>query len=365
MSLLIGLPQKVSRVCAVATAVGALAVVQPAYGAHGESEGGARYPAVPEVENLGQSLAPVRDRVVRDPTAFERFARRLDPYCKDYEVAGGELVTICLSDYYVPTDAALQGWANFMASLVHGAELGSVVVNIVSPAELTQFCGADALACYSPEHIVVPGRSSPGAPIEEVTAHEYGHHVAWNRSNAPWAAIDWGTKRWATYERICRRVRAGEYFPGNEGQFYTLNPGEGFAEVYRVLNDDATGGTLGWVVVDDAFIPDRISLSLARRDVLRPWSGPSRRTWRPRFSSGLRRFARSVSTPLDGTFRATLRGRRQARLLLLSESGRLLRRSIARPGAPARIRFTVCGNDSLRVVARGSRGRFSLAVSKP
>jgi hypothetical protein len=363
MSLLNELPRKLRHVCAFAAAFGTLAFVQPAYGGYAEPEGSARYPTVPEAGNLGQGLGPFRD-AVHEPTAFERFARQLAPYCADYKVAGGEVVHICLSDYYAPNDAVLQGWADFMASLVHGPELGSVVVNIVSPAEVTQFCGASALACYSPEEMVVPGETSPDAPVEEVTAHEYGHHLAWNRSNAPWPAIDWGTKRWASYERICQHVRAGTYFPGNEGLFYTLNPGEGFAEVYRVLNDNATDGTFPWVVVDDAFFPDATSLSLALRDVQHPWSGPSRRTWRPRFG-GVRRFARRISTPLDGTFRATLRGRRQARLLLLSDSGRVLRRSKARLGHPARISYTVCGHEALRVVARGRSGRFSLVVLKP
>src|SRR5439155_24542812 len=103
--------------------------------------------------------------------------------------------------------------------------------------EVTSICSSDADACYDPqsETIVLPGEPPPDAtPVEELAAHEYGHHVANNRDNPPWDAETWGPKRWASYEGVCPRVRNGTAFPGDEGANYDLNPGEGFAESYRV-----------------------------------------------------------------------------------------------------------------------------------
>jgi hypothetical protein len=67
-----------------------------------------------------------------------------------------------------------------------------------------------------------------GVPREQALAHEYGHHIARHRLNTPWPAIDWGPKRWASYENVCQNVKSGSMFPGNETEpQYKLNPGEG------------------------------------------------------------------------------------------------------------------------------------------
>src|SRR5438034_7045369 len=84
---------------------------------------------------------------------------------------------------------------------------------------------------------VAPGVELPdGTSKETVLVHELGHNVAANRDNAPWSAVDWGTKRWATYMNVCARHDAGTAFPGDEADHYLLNPGEAFAETYRLLN---------------------------------------------------------------------------------------------------------------------------------
>jgi hypothetical protein len=56
----------------------------------------------------------------------------------------------------------------------------------------------EALGCYGGQTLVVVGESMDGIAPSSIATHEYGHHVAANRSNAPWPAIDWGTKRWAS-----------------------------------------------------------------------------------------------------------------------------------------------------------------------
>ena len=82
-------------------------------------------------------------------------------------------------------------------------------------------CSKCAGAARSPATPRCRARSSRRATLpsrdlsaEAIIAHEYGHHVAANRSNAPWAALDWGTKRWATYIQVCGRARDGRALPG-------------------------------------------------------------------------------------------------------------------------------------------------------
>jgi hypothetical protein len=47
---------------------------------------------------------------------------------------------------------------------------------------------------------------------------------------------------WATQMGICSRAESRTVHPGDEGFFYSLNPGEGFAEAYRVLVEDRRHG---------------------------------------------------------------------------------------------------------------------------
>ena len=78
---------------------------------------------------------------------------------------------------------------------------------------------------------------------QEVVRHEYGHHVAANRLNPPWSAADWGPKTWATDQGICALAAAGTAFPGNESDHYELNPGEAWAESYRIFADQRGDAT--------------------------------------------------------------------------------------------------------------------------
>src|SRR5207247_10694167 len=77
---------------------------------------------------------------------------------------------------------------------------------------------------------------------EGVITHEYGHHIAAHRSNAPWETLAWGPKRWASAMQVCARTRKNELVPGAEDPVhYVVNPGEGWAETYRVLNERQEG----------------------------------------------------------------------------------------------------------------------------
>src|SRR5580765_7512468 len=60
----------------------------------------------------------------------------------------GEIVTIYLSSTY-PVDPALaRQWADFMTTLIHGPELGTVSIHLAPLAEVQRTCGQQALACY-------------------------------------------------------------------------------------------------------------------------------------------------------------------------------------------------------------------------
>ncbi len=286
-----------------------------------------------------------------------------------FTAASGELVRIDFSDHY-PEDASLgQRWADYLAGLLHGGELASLNLNLVTRAEVRRLCGAEAVACYSPvvRRIVAPAEATAGLSAEAIVAHEYGHHVAQNRDNAPWPAVDWGTKRWASYLNVCAKARTGTLFPGDQYTRYELNPGEGFAEAYRVLNERRLGSPESpWRIVDRIMYPDDKALELLAQDVREPWSAPTRISFSGSYRKGsgeLRSFR--VSTPLDGELELGLRGPAKAAYRLSVLSGD---RVVA--GAPVgrtSLSVTVCGQRtlSLRVERRRGFGTFQLTASKP
>src|SRR5262245_42695685 len=102
-------------------------------------------------------------------------------------------------------------WTPFLEGLVHGPELDAVTLQVSSWEGVRERCGEGADACYlaGPRRIVIPDAVPPdGVSREELVAHEYGHHVAASRSNAPWDGVSYGTKRWATAMGVCGGVRA-------------------------------------------------------------------------------------------------------------------------------------------------------------
>jgi hypothetical protein len=241
-------------------------------------------------------------------------------------------------------------------------------------SEVQRFCGQDALSCYSPvsHQLVAPG-DDPSSDIssEAVVTHEYGHHVAASRSDAPWRAVEYGTKRWATYEQVCTRTRAGQLFPGAEdAEHYRLNPGEAFAETYRVLNQRRLGvPETEWDIVTRSLYPDDSALALVQQDVVSPWTGSASST----ASATLTRRARvktiTVTTPLDGALRVTARAARneRARVQILSSSGAAPAGTVVTGSASRSTSGTVCGARSVRVrvtLTRGS-GRVALTVTRP
>jgi hypothetical protein len=283
----------------------------------------------------------------------------------------GETVEIHLSKkLFTSTDTAVaQQWADFFGSLVHGSELSTLDAYFVTLSEVQSVCGRGALACYGGNQIIAPAEDpAPDLSAEAVVTHEYGHHVAAHRLNPPWDALETGTKRWATYQNVCLNTRKGLYFPGAEDEdHYYVNPGEGFAESYRVMNERLLGVLEApWDIVSNQFYPDDNGLAVLKQDVSAPWT---KATALSRTGSVTKRTpSRSyvVSTLLDGRLVVSLRSSAKAkfRLDVLSPTSTRLARAT---GKNASASATVCGARALRVrVTRVTgAGPFRLAISRP
>jgi hypothetical protein len=318
----------------------------------------------PQLGEIARADAPIVDRQVALSAVPNGFWGGV------YRTAAGESVTVYASNSY-PMDPALgQRWADFLGSLVHGSELSAVTVLLATPSQIARFCGPEAVACYSPqgELLYTPGED-PGSDLsaEAVITHEYGHHVANNRTNAPWSALESGPKRWASSMQVCAKAAAGELFPGAEGgSRYALNPGEGWAETYRVLNERKAGiPEAPWQIVSGSLYPTPAALAAAEQDVVSPWTGNVPTTQRAAFTARKTRTF-TVATPLDGSLKVTLRHSASLRLSVdvFASSKRIAHvvttETVSR-GA------TICGARSYRVRVTDLRGRgsVSLTVAKP
>ena len=171
----------------------------------------------------------------------------------------GETVDVQVSTALPADTSTPESWAEFLTGLTHGPEISLLTVYIVTFDEAQQICGSNALGCYGHDELVAPGESAlADTTPEEVVRHEYGHHIALHRLNTPWEAIDWGPKRWASAMDVCARVARREAFPGDEGPNYTLNPGEAWAETYRLMTEREAGITTAtWPIISQSFYPDR------------------------------------------------------------------------------------------------------------
>lgn len=276
----------------------------------------------------------------------------------------GTFVRIQLSDLY-PVDQALpQGWATYLGTLVHGPELAQLTLDLIPLSSVQSICGGQALACYDPQRQEIyasPDDQLNEPPAREVVTHEYGHHVANNNNDAPWPALDFGTKRWSSYENICAKSAAGTASPGDEGTHYFQNSGEAFAESYRVLNLQKQGqANIGWEIVDRSFYPDPAALTALEQDITTPWAGPTATKLHGSFGSGVVRTFR-VQTQLDGSFTARLVSPTKAKMQLALYNGSTL----VERGAD--IYYEICGQRTLtlKVQRLSGRGAFTVNISKP
>ena len=283
-------------------------------------------------------------------------------------VTSAGVVSVRISAAYAADTGAAQRWADFFASLVHGSELGLLDAYIAPLGEVETICGGPgALGCYGANRLVSVGDSSGGIAPESVAAHEYGHHVAYNRVNPPWNAEAWGTKRWATDMGICSRTAAGTAFPGDEGGAYTLNPGEAFAETFRVLNETQAGLPLTWPIVDASFLPDAAALAATRDDVLQPWTPRAATILHGRFARGRRTWSFKLAAPLDGELSARLTAGAGGLDLLAADGRTVLAQGAWAVGGGKSVTYQVCGRRTFVIrLTRGGAGRaFTLRLSTP
>jgi hypothetical protein len=287
----------------------------------------------------------------------------------EYTTSSNERVTIYTSSSYAVDEAANQRWADFMGRLLHGSELSRVTVYFATPFEANRLCSGTAdlvhnvLGCYGSSTIVAPGEDTTKVSAESVLTHEYGHHIAANRSNAPWRAIDWGAKRWATAMNICALSKAHVVFPGDESLLYRLNPGEGFAETYRGFSERTEGHHVGpWGVLDTVLYPGGDAVPAIVADVLNPWTGNQTKSFHGRFTAhgpSVKTF--TFKSRFDGTFSASATSHARIRIAILN-----WRTVVARGRGSAHT--TLCGGvreRDVRVIRTRGNGSFTLTVSLP
>jgi hypothetical protein len=308
----------------------------------------------------------------RTPTVPNLDIRSFASWGGPYLTPAGEAVTISVSDSYAQDPARPQQWANFLGSLEHGSELAKLTLILAPLREVQGYCGRNAYACYSPEQqtMVAPGDPpDPTTSVESIVAHEYGHHVATNRTNPPWESVAYGPKRWASYQQVCQQTEAGQYYPGAEDSHYALNPGEGWAESYRVLNERRLGLLeSSWDIVTRAFYPDDGAFAAMEQDITSPWRANTVSTASGKFQRNAKATRTStLATTLDGNVAVTLRTPTTLRARLDLLAGAKSLGTVTTAGAAKAVRTTICGTRSLtaRVTRVAGSGRYSLTFSRP
>lgn len=286
--------------------------------------------------------------------------RTADWWGGTYRGQDGTAIRVYVSDEYPVDDARVYSWVDFLDGIPHGRELADLTLYVAPAAAVSRMCGEEAYGCYfyDDESIVVIGDDVElprPLTVLQVLAHEYGHHVANNRSNPPWEAVMRGTKRWASVTDVCACVREGSL-----GDRYDRDPGEGFAETYRVLVDRQRGVPYVWPIVDGVLAPTAKRSRAARLDVLQPWVPITKRR-RARLPLPGRVWTWTMHTPWDGRLAVTVRSAPSTRIrvtVVNPSTGRVATSGINRATT------LVCGERTLRLEVRtvSGAGRFTLTV---
>ena len=286
--------------------------------------------------------------------------------------ASGEIVDVRVSDSLPLETSTPEGWAEFLAGITHGSEIAQLTSYIVSFSEVQEICGSQALGCYARDELVAPGELVADITPEEVVRHEYGHHIAFHRLNGPWMAVDWGPKRWASAANVCARVSRREAFPGDQGSNYARNPGEAWAETYRLMDERKEGITTAtWPIIAPSFYPNEEALQAAELDVLQPWTAVStRRSTRVFGKRTAKVWWIPLSTALDGDVRisATVPTGGPFDIALVAANRRTVIRRAQWVGQRVkRLDGSICGQRSLfvRVTHNGALGRVRVSVTAP
>jgi hypothetical protein len=158
-------------------------------------------------------------------------------------------------------------------------------------------------------------------------------------------------------------------FPGAESlPRYQLNPGEAFAETYRVLNERVAGvAEAPWDIVSRQLYPDDPALAALSADITSPWQSSTTSTRTGTLTKTIRSRTYTVTTPLDGTLNVTVRPSAKSRisLQLAGADGTLLARGTGSSTLTATT--TVCGQRTLRIRVGelSGAGSFRLVFDRP
>jgi hypothetical protein len=285
----------------------------------------------------------------------------------------GETVDVRVSAALPVEAASPSRWAEFLTGLTHGSEISKLTAYIATLDEVQETCGSNALGCYGQNQLIAPGETAAiDVSPDEIIRHEYGHHIALNRSNPPWTAIDWGPKRWASAQNICARVEGRQAYPGDEGSNYRLNPGEAWAETYRLLEERKAGiTTASWPIVSPTFFPSEQALSAAEEDVLQPWTASQTTSTTHIFGKRTPKvWWTPLSTPLDGSLRITAtvpRGGTYDVALVAANHRTVVGRAQWVGQRAKRFDGSVCGQRSffVRVTQKGTLGRVRVSATTP
>jgi len=304
-----------------------------------------------------------RPRLRPDARALRAMARASS---RRFAGAGGELQIT--SSHYGP--AAIASVARTLRSLDHGPEMSTLSVYVATPAEIRRTCGAGVVACYVPgeSKMVVSGVDRPvaGVPRAFAIAHEYGHHIANSETADAQPALEAGTIRWATYERVCQLTRAGRLYPGNQGAHYWEDPEEAFAQSFADLNRPAAG--VSWQYTP-LLQPTSAALAKIHADIAHPWSGPLTRTWSAAPTPGSP-VTRRIRTPLDGKVSIALQSAPGAALRLTlrdPERNRVVAHAATNPEGTASLSYDNCGHPAFTLEVRGATRPtgFQAAITRP
>lgn len=330
----------------------------------------------PEV-SVGASRPSIAAEIGKpNPAAVQRLGVSAAPIQR-FRLAGDKEMEVASTAY---SRVQVAPMVALIKSLPHGSELSTLKLYVATDEEIAALCGTGTMACYDPisERMTISGQSEMIAGISRaaVIAHEYGHHIANNRSGGIWPAFDAGTLRWSTYEQVCKLKHEGEVFPGSEGAHYWENPGEAFAQSYSELV--APGAIWNY---SPLLRPDETALRKLLEDVVDPVS-PRETSWRVGGATSSRlgidnaipvaggSLTRILKAPFDGRLRIRLHAEHggRYRLSLVDRSTDQLLAQ-AGPGAhgSTRLRYADCGHRSLVVEAEpvGTMQPFEARVLAP
>jgi hypothetical protein len=314
------------------------------------------------------SASPFKDKVITT-TGPIAHAAQVQGTTQDYPTGDGSIsIPVTLASSYKGDPAVAQTYATFLGTLPHGPELADLKVTVLPSTEIADACGGKPsdgiLACYgaSDQTMIVPGDQATGSDISVnyVITHEYGHHIAAHRSNAPLEALDFGPKRWSSYELVCDSTIDGKLAPGDQGENYLSNPGEAWAEAYARL----VFPTEAWRFTS-LLKPTQGSALAAMADVAQPWTKRVTTTFQ---GTATKTFKLPIT--LDGAFTLQLAGPAKANYDLIVRSGGKVVDRTTRTDSKDRINYRIACRDrrtetlNITVIRRsgGGGGPYTLTA---